>query len=227
LKELLSIIIPTLNEQAVIVETLQILQPLRQAGHEVIVVDGNSNDNTRRLAAPLVDSLLLAGRGRARQMNLGATFAHYDILLFLHADTHLPIRADTLIINGLKESSRRWGRFDVRLSGKALLLRAVERLINWRSRLTGITTGDQAIFIQRSLYKEVDGFPKIPLMEDIALSHQLKQVTRPLCIATPVITSSRRWEQRGIIRTILRMWGLRLAYVFGVKPEKLKKFYDS
>lgn len=222
----LSIIIPTLNEQAYIVETLQALQPLREAGHEVIVVDGDSIDNTRRLAAPLVDSVLLSACGRARQMNNGAQFAHNDILLFLHAETLLPAQADKLIINGLAKTGRHWGRFNVRLSGRMSLLRVVERLMNWRSYLTGIATGDQAIFVQRALYAQVRGFPNIPLMEDIALSRHLKHFGYPLCIKKPVITSSRRWEQRGIIRTILLMWGLRLAYALGVKPHTLKKFYN-
>jgi rSAM/selenodomain-associated transferase 2 len=226
LKETISIIIPTLNEQTVIVETLQTLQPLREAGHEIIVIDGNSTDSTRRLVAPLVDSLLLTKRGRARQMNMGARFAHHNILLFLHADTHLPTAADRLIINGLTETGYQWGRFDVRLSGKAWLLRVVERMMNWRSRLTGIATGDQAIFVQRDLYHKVEGYPKIPLMEDIALSRKLKRQSRPYCISTSVMTSSRRWEQRGIIRTILRMWTLRLAYFLGVTPQTLRKYYD-
>lgn len=221
---LLSIIIPTLNEQAIIVESLQILQPLRETGHEVIIVDGGSTDNTRALAAPLVDSLLVSKRGRAWQMHLGAKFAHHDILLFLHADTRLPTHADVLIINGL--SKRQWGRFDVRLSGQTLPLRLVERFINWRSRLTGIATGDQAIFVERRLYMQVQGFPNIPLMEDILLSRRLKKFSRPLCIRTPVITSSRRWEEHGIVRTILLMWGLRLAYALGVSPHTLKKFYQ-
>jgi len=219
----LSIIIPTLNEQAAIVATLQKLQPLRQTGHEVIIVDGGSTDQTCRLADPLVDRVLRSECGRARQMNLGAQMAQHDILLFLHADTYLPAQADTLIINGLEK--RRWGRFDVRLSGQAWLLRVVERLINWRSRLTGIATGDQALFIQRQLYTQVQGFPDIPLMEDITLSHRLKRLSRPYCITTPVITSSRRWEQQGIMRTILLMWSLRLAYAFGVSPHTLKKYY--
>jgi rSAM/selenodomain-associated transferase 2 len=226
LSSTLSIIIPTLNEQAYIVETLQALQPLREAGHEVIVVDGDSIDNTRRLAAPLVDSVLLSACGRARQMNNGAQFAHNDILLFLHAETLLPAQADKLIINGLAKTGRHWGRFNVRLSGRMSLLRVVERLMNWRSYLTGIATGDQAIFVQRALYAQVRGFPNIPLMEDIALSRHLKHFGYPLCIKKPVITSSRRWEQRGIIRTILLMWGLRLAYALGVKPHTLKKFYN-
>ncbi|RKZ38358.1 MAG: glycosyl transferase [Gammaproteobacteria bacterium] len=224
LKKLLSIIIPTLNEQTIIVETLQTLQPLREAGHEVIVVDGGSIDNTRTLAAPLADSVLLSQSGRARQMNMGARFAHHDILLFLHADTRLPKQADTLIINSLSE--RKWGRFNVRLSGRAWLLRVVERFMNWRSCLIGIATGDQAIFVQRHLYTQVQGFPNIPLMEDIALSRQLKKFSRPSCIQTPVVTSSRRWEQNGILWTILLMWGLRLAYAIGVNPKTLKEFYD-
>ena len=222
---LISIIIPTLNEQTVIKETLQALQPLRKAGHEVIVVDGNSTDNTRVIAAPLVDSVLLATKGRARQMNTGANFAHYDILVFLHADTHLPLEADALIINWLAKKGLRWGRFDVRLSGQALLLRVVERLMNWRSCLTSIATGDQAIFVQRTLYKQVHGFPDIPIMEDIALSRRLKKFGRSLCLRSPVITNSRRWEQHGILRTILLMWGLRLAYRLGVNPQTLEKYY--
>ncbi|MEN8221351.1 MAG: TIGR04283 family arsenosugar biosynthesis glycosyltransferase [Pseudomonadota bacterium] len=216
----LSIVMPVLNEQAVIVETLQALR-----GHELIVVDGGSSDNTCSLAAPLVERVLRAEGGRARQMNVGAEFAHQDILLFLHADTRLPAEAEILIINGLAKSGRQWGRFNVRLSGRAWLLRVVERLMNWRSCLTGIATGDQAIFMRRSLYKQVGGFPDIPLMEDIALSRRLKRFSRPLCIRTPVITSSRRWEQFGIVRTILLMWGLRLAYALGVSPRILKKFY--
>jgi rSAM/selenodomain-associated transferase 2 len=222
----LSIIIPVLNEQTVIVNTLQPLQALRKAGHELIIVDADSTDNTPELAAPLADYVLQTKRGRARQMNAGAKLAHNEILLFLHADTHLPAQAELLIINGLVTSKRQWGRFDVRLSGQALLLRLVESLMNWRSCLTGIATGDQAIFIQKSLYNKVQGFPEIPLMEDISLSKKLKCISPPLCIRKkPVITSSRRWEENGIIRTILLMWSLRLAYALGIKPEILKKYY--
>jgi len=221
----LSIIIPALNEQAVIVETLQALQALRELGHEVIVVDGGSSDKTHSLAAPLVDRILRAERGRARQMIIGAQFAHHDILLFLHADTRLPAKADVLIFEGLEKTGRKWGRFDVRLSGQAWLLRVVERLMNWRSCLTSIATGDQAIFMQRNLYEQAEGFPDIPLMEDIALSRRLRRFSRPVCIRTPVLTSSRRWERYGIVRTILLMWSLRLAYALGVSPWTLKRFY--
>lgn len=225
MKGLLSIIIPTLNEKDIIVETLETLRALRELGHEVIVVDGGSLDNTYGLAAHLADHVLLTDEGRALQMSAGVEYATNDILLFLHADSSLPEKANDLIIKGLEESGRRWGRFDVHLSGKAWLLRVVERFMNWRSCLTGISTGDQAIFVQRSLYMEVGGFPDIPLMEDVALSRRLKRVSKPLCLKTPVITSSRRWEAYGIVRTIIKMWGLRLAYALGVSPETLKKYY--
>jgi len=219
----ISIIVPTLNEQ--IVKNLSALQTLRKAGHEVIVVDGGSDDAPGQIINSLADKVLQTERGRAKQMNFGAKFAQHDILLFLHADTYLPINADSLIIQGLTENYK-WGRFNVRLSGTAKLLRVVEIMMNWRSCLTGIATGDQAIFIQRDLYEQVQGFPDIPLMEDIALSKQLKQFSSPLCIKKPVITSSRRWEQNGIIKTIFLMWKLRLAYALGVSPDKLKDYYN-
>ncbi len=212
---------PTLNEAMSIVDTLHSLQYLRDKGHEVIVVDGGSTDNTCHLAIPLVDQFLQTSSGRAQQMNVGAHSAHHEILLFLHADTYLPQDADDLII----KSGHAWGRFDVRLSGKSWHFRVIAFFMNWRSYLTGIATGDQAIFVLHRLYIEVKGFPEIPLMEDIALSHRLKRICRPLCIRVPVMTSSRRWEEKGIKRTILLMWGLRLAYYLGISPHHLKKIY--
>lgn len=222
---LLSIIIPTLNEEDIITGTLERLEVLREAGHEVIVVDGGSYDKTYSLAAQYADSVLLAEAGRGWQMNAGAEYANNDILLFLHADTRLPDNADKIINQALQQDGKSWGRFDVRLSGKAKLLRVVERMINWRSSFTGIATGDQAIFIKASTFKQVGGFADIPLMEDLNLSHRLKRIERPVCIKTPVITSSRRWEQNGIIRTILLMWSLRLAYSLGVSPKTINKYY--
>jgi rSAM/selenodomain-associated transferase 2 len=225
LNGLLSIIIPTLNEEDIITGTLEKLKLLREAGHEVIVTDGGSFDKTYSLAAQFADSVLLAEEGRGWQMNAGAEYANNDILLFLHADTSLPDNADQLINQALQEDGKSWGRFDVKLSGKARLLRLVERMINWRSSFTGIATGDQAIFVKASTFKQIDGFADIPLMEDLDLSRRLKRIERPVCIKTPVITSSRRWEQNGIIRTILLMWSLRLAYALGVSPETLNKYY--
>lgn len=224
MKGLLSIIIPTLNEQSCIAATLQTLHPLRQQGHEIIVVDGGSQDNTYSLAQQGADKVLHCPAGRALQMNAGVRAARGQLLLFLHADTQLPPQADQLIFAALTQGQ--WGRFNVRLSGSAVLLRLIERLMNWRSRFTGIATGDQAMFMQRGVYLHVRGFPEIPLMEDVAMSQQLRQISPPVCLRAQVITSSRRWEQGGIIRTVFLMWGLRCAYTLGVKPHWLKKCYD-
>ncbi|HHM05385.1 MAG TPA: glycosyltransferase [Gammaproteobacteria bacterium] len=224
----LSIIIPALNEGANITATLQPLQTLRRAGHEIIVVDGGSDDDTARQASPLSDNVISSLRGRARQMNTGADAAANDILLFLHADTLLPHNADKLIVRGMNQTGKAWGRFDVCLSGRHPMLRVVERSMNLRSRLSGIATGDQAMFVKRAMFEKVGGFPDIPLMEDIALSHQLKQHSRPLCLSTPLVTSSRRWEQHGIMKTIVLMWHLRLAYYFGADPQQLvKRYYNK
>lgn len=224
---MLSIIIPCLNEADGIASTLAALEPLRQRGAEVIVVDGASEDGTAVRAAPLADLVITAGRGRASQMNAGAARARGEILLFLHADTRLPEAADALIIESLKRMRRSWGRFDVRIDGRHPLLRAVERLMNARSRLTGIATGDQAIFVTRALFTAIGGFPDMPLMEDVELSRRLKRFGAPLCLHHRIVTSGRRWEKRGVLRTILLMWGLRLAYWLGVDPHRLAVRYGD
>ncbi|MBI2778668.1 MAG: TIGR04283 family arsenosugar biosynthesis glycosyltransferase [Gammaproteobacteria bacterium] len=221
-KRNISIIMPTLNEAHGITATLTRLQALRQAWHEVIVVDGGSTDDTVAHAAPLADRLVTAPRGRACQMNAGAVAATRDVLLFLHADTMLPLDAAAHITAG---HNHHWGRFDVRLSGTHPLLRIVESMMNLRSRLTGITTGDQALFVERALFLAVGGFPEQPLMEDIALSRTLKHHGRPLCLRAKVTTSSRRWEQNGVCSTILLMWRLRLAYFLGADPARLARLY--
>lgn len=220
----LSIVVPCLDEADGIVEALHALAPLRRAGHEVIVVDAGS-DGTDRLARPLADRVLRSPRGRALQMNRGAACAAGDILVFLHADTRLPDAADRLLTHRMGRSSRRWGRFDVRLTGRQPLLRVVERLMNWRSRLTRIATGDQAIFVERALFAAVGGFPEIALMEDVALSVRLREAGPPLCLRERVLTSSRRWERHGILRTVLFMWWLRLRYFFGASPARLARDY--
>jgi rSAM/selenodomain-associated transferase 2 len=224
---MISIVIPALNEASFIRQTLLALQPLRQSGHEVIVVDGTSYDATETIAQAFSDHVIRTHRGRARQLNTGARIATGEILLFLHADTTPPPSADRLIIDAMKTTSRHWGRFDVRLSGKQPLLRIVESLMNWRSRLTGIATGDQGIFVLRDLFERVGGFPEIDLMEDVALSKLLKKNCRPLCLSQRVITSSRRWEKNGVFRTILLMWHLRLAYALGAHPLRLAQRYEK
>ncbi len=226
----LTIVVPVLDEAAIIAGALRALAPLRARGAEVIVVDGGSGDGTPGLAAPLADRVIAAPSdgapsGRGAPLNAGAAFGSGDALLFLHADTVLPDNADGLIAAAL--DARVWGRFDLRIAGRHPLLAVVARMINWRSRLTGIATGDQAIFVAREAFDAVGGFPDLPLMEDIAISRRLKQLCRPYCIGTPAVTSGRRWEYHGVFRTIFLMWRLRLAYYFGVAPAYLATRYPA
>ena len=227
MKTKISVIIPVFNEAALIVQTLSTLQPLRAAGHELILVDGGSNDATVALSEPFVDQIIRTSKGRSRQMNAGSKSARGEVFLFLHADTLLPERADQLIMNGMGREGRKWGRFDVRFSGRHFSLRIIEWLMNWRSRTTGIATGDQAIFVQRTVFEKMGGFPNIDLMEDITLSKFLKRYGPPLCLWHRVITSSRRWEKNGIFRTVLLMWHLRLAYFLGSNPRRLAHLYEA
>ena len=221
----LSIIMPVLNEASGISATLTALQALRAAGHELIVVDGGSVDATALLASVDADQVINSARGRARQMNAGAAAANGEALLFLHADTRLPEQADSLIRNALQ--NRLWGRFDVEISGRPALLRVVAGMMNQRSRLTGIATGDQAMFMTRAAFDAAGGCPDQPLMEDIELSKRLKRLGPPVCLRQRVITSGRRWERHGVWRTILLMWRLRFDYWRGVPVEQLAARYQA
>ena len=216
----LALIIPTLNEAARIGAALEALAPLRARGHQVIVVDGGSADTTVELALPLSDQVVTSAKGRAVQLNAGAHAAQAEALVFLHADTRLPQRADEHILRALERAS--WGRFDVRIESRHPLLRIVACAMNLRSRLTGIATGDQAIFVRREAFP---GFPEIALMEDIAFSRVMKRRGRPACLRERVSTSGRRWEARGVLRTIVLMWRLRLLYALGVAPQRLARQY--
>jgi rSAM/selenodomain-associated transferase 2 len=219
----LSIILPVLDEADGIAEALAALAPLRARGVEIVVADGGSSDATVALARPLADIVVVAPRGRGRQMNAGAAASCGDVLLFLHADTRLPPDADVLIRDGLARTGCSWGRFDVRIAGAHLLFPVIATAMNLRSRMTGIATGDQAIFITRPAFGL--GFPDLPLMEDIAMTKRLKRTGRPLCIGAPVVTSARRWEKHGVMRTILLMWWLRFAYFLGADPASLARSY--
>jgi rSAM/selenodomain-associated transferase 2 len=221
----LSIVMPVLDEAATIAATLATLAPLRRRGVEVIVVDGGSRDRTAEIAQALADLVIAAPRGRAAQMNAGAAMAHGDVLLFLHADTRLPTDADRVVCEGLARSGRTWGRFDAAIAGENPLLRVVAFTMNLRSRLTGIATGDQAMFVTRETFRAVGGFPDIAVMEDIALSRALKRHSPPFCLADKVVTSGRRWETHGVVRTILLMWRLRLCYALGAAPDRLARRY--
>ena len=220
-----SIIIPTLNEEKTIESCLSAIQPLR-SNCEIIIVDGGSTDNTIVIARSLADKVVSSDKGRARQMNNGARYASGNVLIFLHADTSLPENALQLIQQKLN-SSRKWGRFDIQLSGKHFMLKVIAQMMNWRSRLTGIATGDQVIFVTRLAFEKAGQYPEINLMEDIAICKTLKKISPPICLKAKVISSGRRWERYGIYKTILLMWNIRLRYFFGADPQILAFLYTN
>ena len=227
----LSVVMPALNEAAGIADALAALAPLRAAGHEVIVADGGSTDGTPALAAGGADRVIAAPRGRARQMNAGAAAARGEVLLFLHADTRLPPGADRLVRQAL-DSGAQWGRFDVRIVGDAggdsAMFPVIAALMNLRSRLSGIATGDQAIFMRRALFEQLGGYAEQPLMEDVELCRRLKALPAagaPACLRERVATSGRRWLSHGVWRTIVLMWRLRWRYWRGASPEQLARLY--
>jgi len=222
----ISVIVPSLNEAGAITAALSPLQAWRRAGHELIVVDGHSTDATRDLATPLADRCITAGPGRAAQMNAGAALATGSVLLFLHADTTLPAQASCALTALAARRTMLWGRFDVALQAPGFAFRVIETMMNLRSRITGVATGDQAIFVTRGLFEHVGGFPPIALMEDVALSKRLRREYRPVCLRPPVHTSARRWQRNGVLRTVVLMWGLRLGYVCGVSPSRVQAAYE-
>lgn len=222
----LSVIVPVWMEAAGVVGALEALQPLRAAGHELIVVDAGSTDGTARLASPLADVVIQSEKGRAVQMNSGASTASGNVLLFLHADTRLPSNALSYL-RKFAQSGKAWGRFDVRLSGQGAMFRVIAWFMNQRSRLTGICTGDQALFVRREVFEALHGFENLPIMEDIEFSRRLRLVSRPYYITKSVITDSRHWEQHGVWRTIFLMWRLRWRYWRGESPQTLVHSYRS
>lgn len=238
----LSIIIPVLNEAHRLPAVFGALLPLVRQGHELILVDGGSSDGTCALALCLGAqefgseqsalnrehgfTLLHSARGRAPQMNAGAQIAKNELLVFLHADTDLPANAEHLMLQALRSQKKTWGRFNVRIAGRSRMFPLIASMINLRSQLTGIATGDQAIFVIKKTFEEVGGFPELDLMEDIALCTRLKTKSRPICLHTCVTTSGRRWESHGVWRTIFLMWRLRWLYWRGVSPKELRRFYS-
>lgn len=223
----LSIILPVLDEAAGIRAALERLQPLRMHGHQVIVADGGSSDDTPALASGLADHVISTTRGRASQMNAAVPHAHGDVLLFLHADTRLPDDGLRQIEDACVGNALAWGRFDVRIDGAHPMLKVVARMMNLRSRLTSVCTGDQCIFVRRELFLQVGGYPPIALMEDVALSKRLRAHAHALALPGPVVTAGRRWEKHGVWRTIMLMWWVRLRYFLGDSPQRLRRIYEG
>ena len=220
-----SIIIPVLNDTPSLKKLLQSLQPLREKQYEIIVVDGGSDQQLSEQSQSALDHYVISSPGRSMQMNAGANLASGQLLWFLHADSEINPESLHVALKQLKNSGRCWGRFDVSLSGHDWRLKIVAFFMNWRSALTGIVTGDQGIFVMKSVFDEINGYPDIPIMEDIALSKRLLKFSRPLRIRQCITTSGRRWLTNGVFKTILLMWSMRLAYFLGVNPERLRRFY--
>ena len=215
---------PVLDEAERIGAALAALAPLRAQGVQLIVVDGGSRDGTLQRCEGAADGVIASPRGRARQMNAGTRVAAGDALLFLHADTTLPPNALALVAEALTHHA--WGRFDVRIAGRSRWLPIVSALMNMRSRFTGIATGDQALFMRREAFDAVGGFPDQALMEDVEISKRLRRDTGPpACPHAKVVTSGRRWDERGAWRTIVLMWRLRWLYWRGVSADRLAACY--
>ncbi len=220
----ISIIIPTLNEVGNIKEAIAITQPSTNV--EVIVVDGGSQDDTVAIAQSLGVKVILSSPGRAAQMNAGAVAASGDILLFLHADTRLPIGFDDMIRIALQQSGTVAGAFKLRIDASLLSLRWVEWGVNARSHFWQMPYGDQAFFLTREVFQQIGGFPELPIMEDFELMRRLKSIGRIVIIPTPVITSARRWLQKGVFKTTLLNQIVIIAYLLGVSPERIRRWYQ-
>jgi rSAM/selenodomain-associated transferase 2 len=223
----ISVIVPTLNEEQTIASALSRLH--HPVFDEILIVDGGSNDATLAMATSAApNARILSGpTGRARQMNTGASASKGDVLLFLHADTLLPATAGDDIASALQDPRIVGGRFDVRLDRDSGWLWVLSRLMNFRSRCTGIATGDQALFVRRRIFEAIGGFPDIPIMEDIVFTKQLKRAGRLAALKSCAITSARRWTSHGTLRTIFLMWGLRLLFFLGISPARLKRWYPE
>jgi len=221
----IAVVVPVLNEQGQLPALLGMLDSL--GADEVVIVDGGSTDGTGTILAEGRSAWLTCRPGRARQMNAGAAGCKSDILLFIHADTKVTSNHLLAVRKVMSDEEVVGGRFDVRLSGSPPAFRIIEWFINIRSRLTGISTGDQCQFVRRELFERMGGYPEQPLMEDIEFARHLKRAGRIACLRDKVTTSSRRWEQHGVFRTVLLMWKLRLYYWLGVTPERLAAFYRN
>lgn len=224
---ILSIIVPVRNHARVIGPVLHALKPFRDRNAEVIVVDGGSNDDTAMLARPLADQVIRSAGGLGHQMNEGARAANGFIFLFLRPETKLPADADTQVMYGRARDTSVWGRFDLRIAGRHMLLPLAARYLNWRSRATGIATGEQAIFVQRETFFRVGGFNQLPILEDVELCERLKAISPPICVTSRVIVPGDRYDRDGLWKTLRTMTAMRWRYRMGAKPQDLARRYGS
>lgn len=221
----ISIIIPVFNEEEFLEQNKDVLKSYITEENEVIVIDGGSQDNSVHVANQIGCKTFVTKPSRGYQLHFGALQSTNELLLFLHVDTELPTNALTIISEVLAPNNKHWGCFEVCFSNSKLIYQIIAWFMNKRSCLTGIVMGDQAMFAKRESYFITGGFPDFPIMEDIQISKQLKKITSPVCLTNKVITSSRKWESQGVLKTIFKMWSLRLLFFFGLSPEKLAKLY--
>jgi rSAM/selenodomain-associated transferase 2 len=222
----LSVIVPMLNEAAAIADALRAIR-LGAPDAEVIVVDGGSTDASVATARPLCDQLIVASRGRALQMNVGAHASNGSVLAFVHADTIVPPTFAVDIADALSDRDVVGGRFDVQLDADALPYRIIGAMISLRSRISRTGTGDQAIFVRRNVFDGIGGFADIELCEDLEFTRRMKRVGPVACLYSRVTTSARRWSRDGIVRTVLLMWLIRVLYLLGVPPNRIKRMYAN
>jgi rSAM/selenodomain-associated transferase 2 len=222
---ILSIIVPVRNHARTIGAVLHALKPFRDRNAEIVVVDGGSTDDTAMLARPLADQVIRSPQGLARQMNEGAKVANGFIFLFLRPETVLPLDADTQVMYGRSRDTSVWGRFDLRIQGRHMLLPLVARYLNWRSRASGIATSDQAIFVQRETFFRIGGFKPMPVMADVELCQRLKAISPPICVNSRVTVPGEPYDRDGIWKTLRAMTAMRWRYRMGAKPDDLAKRY--
>ena len=221
----LSVIIPVLNEAEFLTQQSNRLESFIKEKHEVIVVDGGSKDNSASIASKAGFSVFVTNASRGHQLRIGVEKSQNEILVFLHADTELPLHATSLICNALAPTHNHWGRFSISFTSSKLIFQLIAWFMNKRSCLTGIVTGDHAMFMERDYYFKCGGFPDCTIMEDIVISKRLKKASRPVCLSEKVKTSCRKWERQGVYKTIIKMWNLRILFLMGVSTEKIAKLY--
>lgn len=219
----ISVVIPILNEARILEKTLDQLQS-ELGDHELIIVDGGSTDSSVRIAEKY-GKVVLSACGRAKQLNTGAAAATGDILIFLHADIWLEPGAFAAVATALA-SGYVGGGFRQKIDGKRVLYRLIEIAGNIRGRYLNVFYGDSGIFLARTDFEKIGGFPDVPILEEMEFSKRLRQLGKPTLLTPCIHISARRWEASGIVRTTLNNWLITALYFLGASPEKLARLYS-